>query len=109
MLSGLERVSWVIYHTSTQESLLRKHYSNGSTPEGTDEFVKNLVSLYKEILKFLYEIYKYYKSGAFSMASLSGLSALLIDFREFPIKHVQGCSLDRGFNEKGSRAKTTCG
>jgi hypothetical protein len=81
MLSGLERVSWVIYHTSTQEGLFRKYYSNSSTPEGNDKFVEDLVSLYKEILKSLYKIYKYYKDGAFSMASLSGISALLINLQ----------------------------
>ncbi|PVG00856.1 hypothetical protein CPB86DRAFT_812717 [Serendipita vermifera] len=72
MLEGLERISWLMSYISVHECLFRTYYADNSRSTDTsNQFTTDLVSLYKEILRFLEKAFAYYKRNAFKRVVLS--------------------------------------
>lgn len=64
MLYGLERVSWLIYYCTDHERLFRLQYADKAS--SSEAFLTDLVSVYREILRFLFKADRFYERKATS-------------------------------------------
>jgi hypothetical protein len=88
MLEGLERVSWLMSYASAHECLFRAYIADNPQSTGTsNQFIIDLVSLYKAILRFLEKAYGSYKRHAFSEAPFYIFQSLTIIRRESSTEH----------------------
>jgi hypothetical protein len=61
MVAALERATWLTFWCSAQERLYKDYFAdNDKYSSLNDAFVKDLVSLYAAILKFLIQAFKYF-------------------------------------------------